>query len=204
MQRETPSAPQVGIFGGSFNPPHLAHLIIAELVREQFALGRILWIPNFQSPFKRIEEVAPAHHRAEMTRLAIDSHPNFDLNDTEVRRGGVSYTVDTIRALQEQHPDVEFSLIIGSDSLESFRGWHRPDEILARVRLIVFRRPGAADVSAPSGYENHVAFADAPMIEISGTAIRNRIHAGRSVRYLVADEVRSYIYAHELYGASRT
>lgn len=204
MQRESQSAQQVGLFGGSFNPPHLAHLIIAELVREQFALDRILWIPNFQSPFKRIEDVAPAHHRAEMTRLAVDAHPSFELNEIEVGRGGVSYTIDTIQALQEQQPEVEFSLIIGSDSLESFRGWRRPEEILARVRLIVFRRPGAADISAPAGYEDHVAFADAPLIEISGTAIRNRIHSGRSVRYLIPDDVRTYIYAHELYGAPRT
>ena len=203
MQRETPSAPQIGLFGGSFNPPHFAHLIIAELVREQFALDQILWIPNFQSPFKRVEDVAPAHHRAEMTRLAIDGNSFFDVSDIEVRRGGVSYTIETIHTLRERHPDVEFSLIIGSDSLESFRSWRRPEEILASVRLLVFRRPGAADASAPDGYEDHVVFADAPLFEISGTAIRNRIHARRSVRYLIPDEVRSYIYAHELYGASR-
>ncbi len=201
MQKASPSDRRVGLFGGSFNPPHLAHLVIAELVREQFDLHRIVWIPNFQSPLKRLEDVAPANHRVAMTRLAIENNDHFDLSEVEVRREGVSYTVETIRLLQERHPKVDFSLIIGSDSLESFSTWHEPEEILGRVRIIVFRRPGAAGTSPPGDYNERIAFADAPLLEISGTTIRNRLKSGRGVRYMVPEPVRTYIVEQGLYGS---
>lgn len=201
MQKASPSDRQVGLFGGSFNPPHVAHLVIAELICDQFNLDKILWIPNFQSPLKRLEDVAPANQRVEMTRLAIEHNDRFALNEVEVRRKGVSYTVETIRELQERHPDVTFHMIIGSDSLESFGAWHRPDEILERVAMIVFRRPGASAVPPPAGFEERVTFADAPLLEISGTTIRNRLHAGRSIRYMVPDPVHSYIFDNGLYSA---
>lgn len=199
MQSASPADRHVGLFGGSFNPPHLAHLIVAELIRQQFSLDRILWIPNYQSPFKQLEDVAPAEHRLEMTRLAIADHDAFELSDIEVHRAGLSYTVETIRLLQEQHPDVRFDLIIGSDSLETFGDWHQPEEILKRVRLLVFPRPGAASATPPAGFEHRVEFADAPLLEISGTAIRARIHAGQTVRYMIPDPVRDYIQEHRLY-----
>lgn len=189
----------MGLFGGSFNPPHLAHLVVAELIREQFQLDRVIWVPNYQSPLKRIEDVAPADHRVAMTRLAISSHERFELNDIEVRREGVSYTVETIRHLQERHPHLDFSLIVGSDSLESFGSWREPQEILDRVRLLVFRRPGASSAQPPAGYEERVEFADAPLLEISGTMIRTRIHAGQTVRYMVPEPVEAYIRDHKLY-----
>lgn len=201
MQSALPADRHVGLFGGSFNPPHLAHLVVAELVREQFDLDRIVWIPNYQSPFKRLEDVAPAGHRIKMTRLAIANNERFALSELEAKREGVSYTVETIRALQVQHPDVEFSLIIGSDSLETFGAWHRPDEILERVRLLVFRRPGAAAAAPPAGFEERVLFAEAPLIDISGTAVRARLHAGRTVRYMIPDLVHAYILNNDLYSA---
>lgn len=199
MPEESPSVSKVGLFGGSFNPPHLAHLLIAELVREQFELERIVWIPNYQSPLKQDVGVASAHHRVAMTRLAIENNPFFEVSVVEVDREEISYTVETIRALQEMHPNVDFSLIIGSDSLESFGAWRQPDEILDRVRVIVFRRPGAESALPPRGYQERVAFADAPLLEISGTAIRERIHAGRSVRYWLPEAVRNYISKQGLY-----
>ena len=191
----------MGLFGGSFNPPHLAHLVIAELVREQFQLDRILWIPNYLSPLKRPEDVASVDHRLAMTRLAIADNDRFEVSDVEARRAGVSYTVETIRLLQERHPDVEFHLIVGSDSLESFSAWHEPEEILTRVRLLVFRRPGTASPTAPAGFEHRIEYADAPLLEISSTSIRARIHAGHSVRYMVPDSVRAYILKYNLYTA---
>lgn len=189
----------MGLFGGSFNPPHLAHLIVAELVREQFHLDRIIWIPNFQSPLKRPEDVAPADHRVAMTRLAIAHNDRFEMSDVEVRREGVSYTVETVRLMQERHPDVRFSLIVGSDSLESFGAWYEPEEILKRVRVLVFGRSGTSSAPAPAGFEDRVDYADAPLLEISGTAIRRRIHDGRTIRYMVPEAVRSYIQDHGLY-----
>lgn len=189
----------IGIFGGSFNPPHVGHLIVAEAMREQFALDRVLWIPSRQPPHKPGAGLADARHRLAMTRLATDGNPAFAVSEVELRREGVSYTVDTVRALQEAHPDDTFSLLIGGDSLRDFGSWHRPDEIARRVALLVYRRPGAHVADLPPGLAARIRFADAPLLDVSGTDIRARCRAGRSIRYLVPDPVRAYIAGHGLY-----
>lgn len=190
---------KVGIFGGSFNPPHLAHLIVAERVREQFGLDQVLWIPNRIPPHKpEAGLVAPAHRLA-MTRLAVEGNPAFTVSDVELRRDGVSYTLDTVRSLQEAMPENEYHLIIGEDSLRDFPTWHRPEEIVRRVPLIVYRRPGVVIDSLPDYISARVRFAEAPLIEISGTDIRARLRAGRSIRYLVTEPTRTYIEKHGLY-----
>lgn len=199
MLTVSPSDRRIGLFGGSFNPPHIAHLLVAEFVREQFDLDRVLWIANFQSPLKPVEDVAPAHHRVAMTRLAIDGNERFRLSNIEIDRGGVSYTIDTIRTLQDAHPQVDFRLIVGSDSLADFDEWREPQEILERVRLIVFRRPGTERTTPFAGAEDRTDFADAPLLALSGTVIRDRIHTGKSIRYMVPDPVRSYVDEHDLY-----
>lgn len=189
----------MGIFGGSFNPPHLAHLIIAETVRDRSGLDRILWVPNRRPPHKEGPSLAPARHRYEMTRQAVDANPAFEVSDVELRRAGVSYTVDTVRMLQEAHPDDTFTLIIGSDSLHDFGTWHAPDEIARRVPLLVYKRPGSLVSAVEPRFAGRVRFTDAPLLEISGTEIRARLAAGRSIRYLVPEPVRRYIDAHGLY-----
>lgn len=189
----------IGLFGGSFNPPHVAHLVVAEVVRDQFDLESIWWIPNATPPHKPNGELAAVEHRLAMTRAAIDDNPAFQLCDIEVERAGVSYTVDTVRALQEQHPDTDFGLIIGSDSLDHFAEWHCPDEIAERVPLVVYKRPGVLEAVAEPRFANRVQYAAAPVMEVSGTEIRSRRRAGRSIRYLVPDAVRQYIEAHDLY-----
>lgn len=189
----------IGLFGGSFNPPHIAHLIVAEIVRDQFTLDEVWWIPNASPPHKRNRNLVEVEHRMEMTRLAVESNPNFRVSDVEVKREGVSYTVDTIRTLQETHPKTDFGLIIGSDSLDYFAEWHEPDEILDRVPLIVYKRPGALESVALPRYANRVRYVAAPMMEVSGTEIRARCRKGRSIRYLVPESVRTYIEARGLY-----
>lgn len=190
---------RVGIFGGSFNPPHVGHLIIAELVREQFGLDRILWIPNRRSPFKDAVDLAPTDDRMEMTRRAVAGHDAFSVSDVEVRRNGISYTVDTIHLLQQKNPQIDYRLIIGGDSLASFDAWHRPEEILRCVRIIVFRRPGHPDARAPEELAERVDFADAPLLEISSTFIRQRMRRGRTIRYMVPERVYGYIMERGLY-----
>lgn len=199
MLQTSPSDRRIGIFGGSFNPPHLAHLLVAELVAEQFHLDRVVWLTNFQSPMKNVEDIAPAPHRLAMTRLAIEGNERFSVSDLEVRRGGISYTIDTIRTLQEAHPHVDFRLIVGSDSLADFDTWREPQEILDRVRLIIFRRPASEAVTSIAGFEARIDYADAPLFDISATVIRNRIRAQKSIRYMVPEAVRSYILVHGLY-----
>ncbi len=190
----------IGLFGGSFDPPHLAHLIVAETVREQFDLDQIWWIPAFDPPHKAEKALASARHRLEMTRRATKDHPGFAVSEVEIQRTGPSYTVDTVRALQETYPEHTFSLILGGDSLHHFVTWYQPEEIVARVPLIVYRRPGI-DAEAPMApfLEGRVRFAHAPLIEISATEIRGRVRAGRSIRYRVPDAVRAYIEEQGLY-----
>lgn len=189
----------VGLFGGSFNPPHLAHLIVAEVARDQFGLREIWWIPNGTPPHKADDNLADAEHRLAMTRLATASNPRFRVSDVEIHREGPSYTVDTLRALQDAHPDTDFGLIIGSDSLDSFASWHRPDEIAERVPLIVYKRPGDLEAVAEPRFANCARYVAAPVLEVSGTEIRARRRAGRSIRYFVPESVRDYVDAHDLY-----
>lgn len=189
----------IGLFGGSFNPPHVAHLIVAEVARDQFGFDEVWWIPNATPPHKSHDELANVDHRLEMTRRAVAENSAFRLCDIEVERAGVSYTVETVRALQEQHPNTDFGLLIGSDSLDHFAEWHRPDEIAERVPLVVYKRPGVIDTVPEPRFARHVQFVAAPVMEVSGTEIRSRRRAGRSIRYLVPDPVRTYIKEQELY-----
>lgn len=189
----------IGLFGGSFNPPHIAHLVVAEIAQDQFGLEEVWWIPNATPPHKSDDELAMVEHRLAMTRQAVADNPTFRLCDIEVQRAGVSYTVETIRALQDRHPETDFGLLIGSDSLDHFENWHRPDEIAERVPLVVYKRPGVIKQAAAPRFANHVHFVSAPVMEVSGTEVRARRRAGRSIRYLVPTAVRTYIEDNDLY-----
>jgi nicotinate-nucleotide adenylyltransferase len=189
----------IGLFGGSFNPPHIAHLVVAEVVCDQFDLSEVWWIPNATPPHKPDDELVTVNHRLAMTRTAVESNARFRVCDVEVQRDGVSYTVETLRVLQEQHPDTDFALLLGSDSLDHLGEWHCPDEIVERVPLIVYKRPGAIESVAAPRFANHVRYASAPIMEVSSTEVRARRRAGRSIRYLVPEGVRTYIETHDLY-----
>jgi len=196
-----PPAPvDVGLFGGSFDPPHIAHLIVAETVREQFGLRQVWWMPAHTPPHKA--EASPPQHRLAMTQRATASNPAFEVCREEIERGGASYTVETLRRLQEHHPDTRFSLVLGGDSLAGFPSWREPEEIARRAaQLLVYRRPGetAGDDDLPSHIAEHVRFADAPLLNVSATDLRARRRRGRSLRYLVPAPVRAYIEKHDLY-----
>ncbi len=189
---------RVGILGGTFNPPHIAHLILAENMRVEFALDQIRWIPTGTPPHKTADTAA--EHRLAMTHLAIAGNSSFSVSDLEILRGGASYTIDTIEALQTAEPDVDFSLLIGGDGLEDFLSWRRPDEIVARVPLIVYPRPGAdPNPDAAARYAGRIAYAHAPRIDVSSHDIRHRVRHGLSIRYLLPDAVYAYILEHGLY-----
>ena len=116
----------IGIFGGSFNPPHMAHLVVAETVRDLFGLDKILWIPGYIPPHKTHLRLVDANHRLAMVELAAASNPHFEVSDLEIARKGTSFTVDTVTMLKTSHPEHRYSLIIGEDSLLDFMTWHRP------------------------------------------------------------------------------
>ena len=189
----------IGLFGGSFNPPHTAHCLVAETVRDQFGLDAIWWIPSHRPPHKKEAGLASSAHRLAMTKLITEEHAAFDASDIEIRREGISYTVDTLRTVQDGHPDTDFQLILGSDSLRDFGSWHCPEEIVERVPIIVYKRPGAISSVVDPRFANEVRFADAPLLEIAGTEIRARRRKGRSIRYFVPELVRTYIHEHDLY-----
>ena len=189
----------LGIYGGTFNPPHLGHLIVAETVRDQFGLDEVLWIPSGRPPHKDVRDLASAPHRLAMTRRAVEGNKPFTVSDIEIVCERTSYTVDTLGALQRRYPGATLHLILGGDSLRQFATWHQHETILERARLAVYDRPGANRSDVPARFLQHARFAEAPLLAISGTEIRDRCQRGASIRYLVPEGVRAYIREHRLY-----
>jgi nicotinate-nucleotide adenylyltransferase len=195
---------RIGVFGGTFDPPHLGHLTLAEWAREALSLDRVIFVPAAVPPHKRRRRLTAAADRVAMTRLAVRGHPAFTVSTLEVRRTGPSYTVDTLRALARVHPRAEFWLLMGEDSLREFHTWHAPREILALASLAVAGRPGVrSPAPAPRAPRGRVTWLRNPRLEISSSAIRRRVRAGRSVRYWVPDGVARYLAARRLYAGGR-
>ena len=198
---------RLGIVGGSFDPPHVAHLIMAETVREALQLDMVLFMPAGNQPLKQDEEATLALHRVAMTELAIAGNPYFGLSRVDVDRDGPSYTADSLERLRETYGDREHTamwFVIGSDSLQMLYRWRDPARILAQARLAVVLRPTfdanlAALEAVVPGVTAAVDWVDAPLMEISSTVIRERVRQGRSVRYQVPDAVLAYIEQHGLY-----
>jgi nicotinate-nucleotide adenylyltransferase len=193
----------IGLFGGTFDPIHVGHLAIAESVREQLDLARIVFIPA-ADPRHRDEPRASAAQRAAMVQLAISDNAAFGIDRLELERGGATYTVDTLEAYAARGV-VDPWFVLSSEALAGLPGWRTPERVLELARLAVVPRPGAratdrAWVEARfPGCGDRVAFVDGPLLPISATAIRARVAAGRSIRYLVPDAVLGYIADHGLY-----
>lgn len=201
---------RIGIFGGSFDPVHLGHLLIAEQFAQDMKLDVVKFIPAKVSPFKLSYTPTSDKHRLEMLRLAVGSNERFEVDSLELERGGVSYTIDTVASLRSVEPDAEYYMLIGADSLKDFKKWKSPEELLRSVSLVVARRGGEAPpewselsgLAIPevlSGIQERVL--DLPAMEISSTDIRRRVERGRSIRYLVPSGVEVYIHSHGLYTA---
>ncbi|WP_147871400.1 nicotinate (nicotinamide) nucleotide adenylyltransferase [Stieleria maiorica] len=199
---------RIGVFGGSFDPVHVGHLWIAETATEALDLDRLLWIPTATQPLKPDGPVASDDQRVEMLRLAIAGRPGHEVDTRELHRAGVSYTVDTIAELQQEHPGAEMYLIIGSDSLASMRRWHQPEALLSRVSLAVVQRGGEEqiDFSVLKGLvsEDRIerfrgCVINMPVIEISSSEIRSRAGQGSSIRHRVPRSVEAYIQANGVY-----
>lgn len=199
---------RIGIFGGSFDPVHLGHLWIAEAAMQDLSLDQLRWIPVATSPLKRKGPVAENHQRLEMLRLAISGRDGFVLDDCEIRRDGVSFTVDTVGHLQASFPGNEWYLIIGSDSLATMNEWHQPSKLLEQVTLAVVQRGGDPDVDFSvldelTSPERIALFRSSviqmSVIEISSSEIREAVGQGRAVRYKVPRAVEAYIENEQLY-----
>ena len=199
---------RIGIFGGSFDPIHTAHLILAEKCREQANLDQVLFIPSAEAPHKEDGAFGTNRQRTEMVDLAIGGHPAFLRSSIEIDRGGVSYTVDTLEQFKEQHPDDKLFLLIGGDSLNNFHTWKDPEKILTLATPLVIARPGEGEVNFDllASYVDEARLAeikslaiDAPLIEISSTSIRKAVSEEKSFRYLTPRSVERYIQTQKVY-----
>ncbi|MCL5021462.1 MAG: nicotinate-nucleotide adenylyltransferase [Bacteroidetes bacterium] len=190
---------KVGFFGGTFNPPHIAHLVAAESVRDRLKLEKILFVPAAMPPHKIKEKIVPASHRLQMVKLAISGNPSFDCSDIELNREGPSFTIDTIRELKKSYSDYDLYLIIGVDLLMDFETWKMPEEILKECTVVAMNRPGFDLASVEKNLLLRVELVNVPGIDISSTSIRRRVKSGRSIRYLVPLQVEDYIRAKSIY-----
>lgn len=189
----------IGLFGGSFNPPHNGHLLVAETVREQFNLTTIFFIPSFVPPHKLHEHLAPEKDRLAMVECAISGNRYFRCSDTEIRKRGTSYTIQTVAGFEERYPQSQLYLIIGIDNLIDFKLWKSQEELLAKTNLIVYERPGFRRDDVPRDLLHYASFVSTPLIGISSSDIRLRIKTGKSIRYFVPESVAEYIRANRLY-----
>ncbi len=198
---------RVGILGGTFNPPHLGHLIFAQEAHEQLGLARVILMPAGQPPHKPVDEDPGAAQRLELCRRAVAGDARFIVSELEVIRPGPSYTADTLEALSALMPDSEMFLLVGGDVAAGLPEWHEPQRVLSLARLAVAQRrgtPRAAIDRALSGLPGaeRTVFFRMPQIEISSTDIRRRVQQGRPLTYLVPGPVAAYIAKHRLYGGS--
>ncbi len=203
---------RIGVFGGSFNPVHVGHLIAAECCREQARLDRVLFVPAAVPPHKQDRTLAPAEHRVEMLRLAIGGHDAFAVSTVEIDRGGVSYTADTLDQLAAAHPGDDLLLVLGPDALAELPTWREPQRIVERADLVAVERESLDDVNALVAAAGLVGLVGAgglaaliasrvrmPAIGIRASDLRAAVAAGRSIRYRTPRAVECYITAHGLY-----
>jgi len=203
QDRSTPQ--RLGIYGGTFDPPHLGHLILAETAADCLGLTQVLFVPAADPPHKSEDDIrAAASHRAAMVERAIAGNGRFALSRVDLDRPGPHYSVDMLRLLHEQHPGAELVFLIGADSLRDLPRWSRPLELITLATLGVMRRPGVEpDLTALErvipGLSWRVQWIDAPLIDIAASDIARRLKTGFSVRYQLPDVVCDYIDAHGLY-----
>ena len=197
---------RVGLIGGTFDPIHLGHLLVAEEARVRISLDEVVFIPTGHPWMKADRQLSPSHHRLNMVRMAIASNPFFRVSSTEIDRLGLTYTSDT---LEELHKDAgsadDFYFILGTDSLRDFPHWKKPSRILELCALVVAPRPGYRDMDLsvlnsiePSSSDRGLVL-EGPIVDVSGKEIRSRVGQGLSVRYWVPDDVEGYIYRFGLY-----
>ncbi len=196
---------RVGIFGGTFDPPHYGHLIAAEEAREQLDLDRVLFVPAGKPPHKLGKVISPVEDRLAMVALAVGANPVFQISRVDVDRGGPSYTADTLRLLHDQlPPGTELFFIMGMDSLGEITSWHTPEELITLTYLAVATRPyvdvnmEALEAAIP-GISARTRFVHIPEMGIASSDLQRRVRERRTIRYQVPPEVEAYISAHGLY-----
>jgi nicotinate-nucleotide adenylyltransferase len=201
---------RIGVFGGTFDPVHLGHLVVAEQCREQAGLDQVWFVPAARPPHKQDRPLTPFARRVEMLALAVAGQPAFRVEDLERDRPGPSYTVDTLEEIHRRQPEAALDLVIGSDCLPDLAHWREPVRLVALAGLLVVARPGwpvwpaeqlREGLGLPPGVALRQEVVHAPLVDISSRDLRRRAAEGRSLRYLLPRAVEAYIAAHRLYGA---
>jgi nicotinate-nucleotide adenylyltransferase len=204
---------RIGVFGGTFDPIHLGHLVMAEQCREQARLDQVLFIPAARPPHKLDQSTTAWRQRVEMLQLALAGQPAFRVDELEKDRPGPSYTVDTLGELQRRSPDSTLHLILGADCLPDLPAWHEPVKIFELAKVLVVARPGwtiwsveklRAELHLPLGHPLSFQMVAVPLIDIASRDLRQRAHEGRSIRYLVPRAVECYIEMHAVYRSGST
>lgn len=195
---------RLGVLGGTFDPPHYAHLIMGEYAREQLELDRVLWVVAADPPHKQHEIVSPVEHRLHMVEMVLADNLAFELSRVDVERPGPHYTVDMLFLLSAQYPDSELFFLLGGDSLCKLPDWHEPARLVQQARLVVMERPGVVCdmtkmASQIPGLSDRVIVEDAPLIDISASDIRARVANRQTIRYLLPADVETYIHEQGLY-----
>lgn len=195
----------VGIFGGTFNPPHIGHWLAAGLVMENHGLDEVLWVPNSQSPLKQDQQIQNRSRynqdRLTMLQALTRDEPKFWITGMEMRKSPPSYTIDTIRKLYKCYPNTRFRLIIGDDQYSQFNRWTNTDEIIEKAYPIVIPRvyDNPMDIMLEPEHIGRITFSDIPRTNISSTTIRYLVSRGRSIKFMVPESVRQIIYDRKLY-----
>jgi len=203
---------RVGLMGGTFDPIHVGHLLAAQSALEACKLDKVVFVPNNVSPFKRGRRPTPFAHRLAMVKLALRGQPHFGVSDVEFRRGGVSYTFDTVKALKRAHPDWDIFFIIGMDSLLELHRWHRAKELIEMCTVVTLMRPGVEAGGVAQRLDAIVAqypvaefrrlmkgIVEGREMDVSSSEIRLRVAKRREIRYLVPERVERYIMGKGLY-----
>lgn len=187
---------RVGLFFGSFNPIHVGHLMLAQYMVNFADVDEVWLVVSPQNPFKQDVELADTQHRLNMARLAVGDNEKIKISEVELSLPKPSYTIDTLRALEKEYPEIEFSIIMGADNLMGLNRWKEAETLLSRYRIIVYPRPGY-EAKEPEGA--HIEIVDAPQVDISSTQLRRWIGEGRSVLYFTNDKVIEYFSQNNLY-----
>ncbi len=196
--------PRLGIMGGTFDPPHMAHLIMAERAVYEYNLDEVLFIPSGNPPHKTGINISDAEDRYAMTLLSISSNPHFCISRIEIDRSGLSYSIDTLKEIKEQHgDDAEIYFIIGMDEALNLASWHEAEKLPAVTQFIIAPRSGYSPDSIPDKipeyFKDSIHFLSMQPIYISSTSLRENVAQSHSIRYLVPDSVNEYIHKHHLY-----
>lgn len=194
----------IGIMGGTFDPIHYGHLITAACASDQLGLERVIFVPAAIPPHKRNRLLTSEEERLAMTRLAVQGNPRFSVSDIEIRRGGVSYTIDTLRYFRQEYPAHRLCFIIGGDTVSDIASWKSPEELIELAAFVVGGRPGYTyeELKTSSFYLKYIErilYLEMPGIGISSTEIRKRVRHGRTIQYQLPSAVEAFIHTHKLY-----